>query len=139
VAGGYEIERLSDGGLGAGFRTFLFADLRRYARFVHEPCDDAASALASWFAEVVRVAVPDFDGVLLELRGDEAVCVFASSSACERPATATGWSPTWIRSFACTRRAGRRFVVQRAAAGVSPGVARIAFDGGWLRLRMLEL
>jgi DNA ligase D-like protein (predicted polymerase) len=37
------------------------------------------SALASRFADLVREAVPEFEGELLELRGDEALCVFRSA------------------------------------------------------------
>jgi class 3 adenylate cyclase len=71
---------------GADIRTFLFADMRGYTRFTQDNGDDAASALASRFAEVVRVAAPDFDGELLELRGDEALCVFASPRKAVRAA-----------------------------------------------------
>ena len=64
---------------GADIRTFLFADMRGYTRFTQEHGDDAASTLAGTFADVVRDAVPTFDGELLELRGDEALCVFRSA------------------------------------------------------------
>ena len=63
----------------AHVRTFLFADLRGYTRYTREHGDDAASALAGRFADLVRQAVPEFDGELLELRGDEALCVFGSA------------------------------------------------------------
>ena len=64
---------------GADIRTFLFADLRGYTRYTQEHGDDAASALAGRFADVVKGAVPEFEGELLELRGDEALCVFRSA------------------------------------------------------------
>ena len=57
---------------GADIRTFLFADVRGYTRYTHEHGDEAASALAARFADIVRDAVPTFEGELLELRGDEA-------------------------------------------------------------------
>jgi class 3 adenylate cyclase len=64
---------------GADIRTFLFADMRGYTAYTQEHGDDAASALAGRFADVVREAVPEFEGELLELRGDEALCVFRSA------------------------------------------------------------
>lgn len=64
---------------GAEIRTFLFADIRGYTRFTQEHGDDAASALAGQFADLVRETVPEFDGELVELRGDEALCVFSSA------------------------------------------------------------
>jgi YVTN family beta-propeller protein len=62
-----------------GLRTFLIADVRGYTRFSQEHGDEAASRLAHQFANIVREAVPTEGGELLELRGDEALCVFISS------------------------------------------------------------
>jgi adenylate cyclase len=73
---------------GADIRTFLFADMRGYTRFTQEHGDDAASALAGRFADLVREAVPEFEGELLELRGDEALCVFRSARQALRAAVA---------------------------------------------------
>jgi hypothetical protein len=53
--------------------------MRGYTRFTQEHGDDAASTLANRFADVVREVVPRFEGELLELRGDEALCVFRSA------------------------------------------------------------
>jgi len=64
---------------GADIRTFLFADMRGYTRYTQEHGDDAASVLAGRFADLVREVAPKFDGELLELRGDEALCVFRSA------------------------------------------------------------
>ena len=64
---------------GADIRTFLFADMRGYTRFTQEHGDDAASAVVGWFADLVKETVPEFEGELLELRGDEALCVFRSA------------------------------------------------------------
>ena len=64
---------------GAELRTFLIADIRGYTRYTREQGDDAASAVAARFAGIVRASVTEFDGELLELRGDEALCVFASA------------------------------------------------------------
>jgi class 3 adenylate cyclase len=66
-------------GSGADIRTFLFADMRGYTRFTQEHGDDAASVLAGRFADLVRETVPEFEGELLELRGDEVLCVFRSA------------------------------------------------------------
>jgi DNA-binding SARP family transcriptional activator len=70
----------------ADVRTFLIADVRGYTRFTLEHGDEAASALAMCFAEVARITVPEFDGTLLELRGDEALCVFGSARQALRAA-----------------------------------------------------
>src|SRR5262249_58811760 len=53
--------------------------MRGYTRFTQEHGDDAASALAVRFADLVKETVPEFEGELLELRGDEALCVFRSA------------------------------------------------------------
>jgi class 3 adenylate cyclase len=63
----------------ADVRTFLIADVRGYTRFTQEYGDAAASRLAGRFAEVVGRTVPEFDGELIELRGDEALSVFFSA------------------------------------------------------------
>jgi class 3 adenylate cyclase len=60
-------------------RTFLIADIRGYTRYTSERGDDAGSELAAQFARTVRDAMPAWDGELLELRGDEALCVFVSA------------------------------------------------------------
>jgi class 3 adenylate cyclase/streptogramin lyase len=60
-------------------RTFLIADVRGYTGYTREHGDEAASRLAACFAAIVRGAVPEYDGELLELRGDEALCVFSSA------------------------------------------------------------
>ena len=68
--------------------TSTFAD-RRYAAdtgFTREFGDQAASGVAARFAAIVRDTVPSFDGELLELRGDEAMCVFSSARQALRAA-----------------------------------------------------
>jgi YVTN family beta-propeller protein len=64
---------------GAGIRTFLIADIRGYTLFAHERGDEAAGKLAARFADIVGEIVEPQGGKLLELRGDEALCVFASA------------------------------------------------------------
>jgi class 3 adenylate cyclase len=60
-------------------RTFLLADFRGYTRFTREQGDEVASDLAGRFARLVRETADEFDGELLELRRDEALCVFVSA------------------------------------------------------------
>jgi YVTN family beta-propeller protein len=70
----------------AAVRTFLIADIRGYTRFTQEHGDEAAAQLASTFAEIVGNAVTEHEGVLVELRGDEALVVFASARQALRAA-----------------------------------------------------
>jgi class 3 adenylate cyclase len=65
--------------LDAELLTFLIADVRGFTRFTQEQGDEAASRLASQFAEIVRASVPEFGGELVEVRGDEALNVFGSA------------------------------------------------------------
>jgi branched-chain amino acid transport system substrate-binding protein len=67
-------------------RSFLIADVRGYTRFTNERGDEAASQLAGRFAGLTRDAVAEYGGMLLELRGDEALCVFASARQAIRAA-----------------------------------------------------
>jgi class 3 adenylate cyclase len=71
------------GGEGGGtddahIRTFLIADVRGYTLFTQERGDEAAGKLAAKFARIAREGVEGRGGTLLELRGDEALCVFGS-------------------------------------------------------------
>jgi class 3 adenylate cyclase len=75
-------------GRGTDLRTFLIADIRGYTRFTRDNGDDAASVVAARFAEIARSTVPPFEGELLELRGDEALCVFSSARQALRAAVA---------------------------------------------------
>jgi class 3 adenylate cyclase len=60
-------------------RTFLIADIRGYTKYTREQGDEAGAELAGNFATVVREVVAAHEGFLLELRGDEALCVFVSA------------------------------------------------------------
>jgi YVTN family beta-propeller protein len=66
------------GGDGAQIRTFLIADVGGYTLFTHERGDEAAAKLAAKFAALAREGVEARGGSVLELRGDEALAVFAS-------------------------------------------------------------
>jgi YVTN family beta-propeller protein len=65
-------------GDGAEIRTFLIADVRGYTLFTHERGDEAAAKLAAKFASLAREGVQARGGSVIELRGDEALAVFAS-------------------------------------------------------------
>jgi hypothetical protein len=66
-------------GRASAIRTFLIADIRGYTRFTQERGDEAAARLAARFAEIVQEGVEASAGELVELRGDEALVVFASA------------------------------------------------------------
>jgi YVTN family beta-propeller protein len=60
-------------------RTFLIADVRGYTLFTQERGDEAATKLAARFADVAREVVNEHGGLVIELRGDEALAVFNST------------------------------------------------------------
>jgi DNA-binding NarL/FixJ family response regulator/class 3 adenylate cyclase len=59
-------------------RAFLIADVRGYTLFTQQRGDEAAAKLAAKFAQLTREGVEARGGQVVELRGDEALCVFAS-------------------------------------------------------------
>jgi YVTN family beta-propeller protein len=67
-------------------RTFLIADVRGYTLFTQERGDETAAKLAAKFADIAREIVEARGGMLLELRGDEALCVFTSTREAIRAA-----------------------------------------------------
>jgi class 3 adenylate cyclase len=67
-------------------RTFLIADIRGYSRYTEECGDEAAASLAAKFEAVVTEDVEAHDGELVEIRGDEALVVFASARQAIRAA-----------------------------------------------------
>jgi YVTN family beta-propeller protein len=70
----------------AQIRTFLIADVRGYTLFTQERGDETAAKLAAKFADIARDGVEARGGTLLELRGDEALCVFSSTREAIRAA-----------------------------------------------------
>ncbi len=60
-------------------RTFLIADVRGYTAFTKEHGDEEGGRLASAFAGLAREVVVACEGEVVELRGDEALCVFGSA------------------------------------------------------------
>jgi branched-chain amino acid transport system substrate-binding protein len=67
-------------------RTFLIADVRGYTPFTQAFGDEEAGKLAARFAELAREAVQATGGEVVELRGDEALCVFRSARQALRAA-----------------------------------------------------
>jgi class 3 adenylate cyclase len=65
--------------LRAAILVFLIADIRGYTRFTQEHGDQAAARLTTRFAELARGVVEQWDGQLVEARGDEVLAVFASA------------------------------------------------------------
>ena len=66
--------------------TFLIADVRGYTSFTQTRGDEAAGELAAKFAALAREAVTATGGEVIELRGDEALCVFPSARQALRSA-----------------------------------------------------
>jgi class 3 adenylate cyclase len=68
----------------SGVRTFLIADIRGYSRYTEECGDEAAAALSKKFTRIVEEEGEEFGSELIEVRGDEALLVFASARAAIR-------------------------------------------------------
>src|SRR6476661_7343018 len=66
----------------------LIADIRGYTTFTQDRGDEAAAKLSAKFEAIVRGLVSDFDGRVVEIRGDEALCAFNSPRQCLRLAVA---------------------------------------------------
>src|ERR1044072_1016484 len=69
-------------------RSFLIADVRGYTSFTQAHGDDPAARLACSFAEMARQTLAATGGEVVELRGDEALCVFPSARQALRAAVA---------------------------------------------------
>jgi basic membrane lipoprotein Med (substrate-binding protein (PBP1-ABC) superfamily)/DNA-binding SARP family transcriptional activator/class 3 adenylate cyclase len=67
-------------------KTFLIADIRGYTAFTEEQGDVAAGRLAARFAAITRQVAEGHSGLLLELRGGEALVVFDSARQAIRAA-----------------------------------------------------
>ncbi len=72
----------------APIRFFLIADVRGYTSFTQEHGDESAGQLAARFADVTRSTVAEYQGRLVELRGDEALVAFTSARSAIRAALA---------------------------------------------------
>lgn len=76
---GFAGRKGSEAALPATILVFLIADVRGYTHFTQEFGDAEAARLAAKFAAIARGSVEERDGRLVELRGDEALAVFASA------------------------------------------------------------
>src|SRR4029453_10085797 len=76
----------SEGTEDVHIRTFLIADVRGYTLFTQVRGDEAAAKLAAEVPDIPREVIEARGGTLLELRGDEALCVFASAREAIRAA-----------------------------------------------------
>lgn len=63
----------------AAILVFLIADVRGYTHFTQASGDAAAARLTEKFASIARSVVEQQDGRLVEIRGDEVLCVFGSA------------------------------------------------------------
>ncbi len=104
-------------------RTFLIADIRGYTAFTQQRGDEAAAVLAARFAAIVREVVTRGDGEVVELRGDEALCVFDSPRASIRCAV------SMQQRFADEIRANPDLPL-RVGIGIDAGEA-VAVEGGF--------
>jgi class 3 adenylate cyclase len=68
--------------------TVLIADMRGYTAYTVELGDEAGAQLAAQFGASTRGVVEAYGGVVLELRGDEAVCLFVSARQALRASVA---------------------------------------------------
>src|SRR5437660_165404 len=67
-------------------RTFLFADVRGYTRFTQDHGDEAAAELVQKFEGIARESARNYDGQVIETRGDEILAVFTSARQALRAA-----------------------------------------------------
>ena len=79
-------DRVSAADSGTDVRTFLIVDVRGYTRFTQTLGDEEGARLAASFAALTRKAVTAMGGEVIELRGDEALCVFRSARQALRTA-----------------------------------------------------
>jgi len=71
-----------------GIHTFLIADIRGYSRYTDEFGAEAAAGLTAQFVSLVTEDVETHGGEVVEIRGDEALAVFASARQAIRCAVA---------------------------------------------------
>jgi class 3 adenylate cyclase len=72
----------------AAILVFMIADIRGYSRFTQENGDQAAAHLTTRFAEIAHSLIEQWGGQLVEVRGDEVLCVFASAQQAVKAASA---------------------------------------------------
>ena len=64
----------------------MIADIRGYTKYTEEHGDEAGAELVRRFTDLVSEVVSTREGLLLELRGDEALVVFVSARKALRAA-----------------------------------------------------
>jgi branched-chain amino acid transport system substrate-binding protein len=101
----------------------LIADVRGYTSFTQQHGDEQAGRLAERFAACTRECVDVGGGNVLELRGDEALCVFSS------PRQALRTAITLQRAYADATRADPSLPLF-VGIGVDAGEA-VAVEGGY--------
>lgn len=79
ASGGDDADRPGGDEAESVVRAFLIADVRGYTAFTQTHGDEEAGQLAARFAALAREAIAVSGGEVLELRGDEALCVFPSA------------------------------------------------------------
>lgn len=97
-----------------GIRIFMIADVRGYTAFTQSRGDEAAARLATRFAYIARQLVETAGGSVIELRGDEALSVFASPRNAIRAAI----------------EMQRRFLEETTADPTTPLTVGIGLDAG---------
>jgi DNA-binding SARP family transcriptional activator len=105
-------------------RTFLLAHVNGYARYTRERGDEAGSALARAFIGVARSVATESGGSFVELRGDEALCVFGSARGALRAAVELQ------RRLRTAPEEGGRFPLA-VGAGLDAGEAAAVEGGYW--------
>ena len=113
-------------GSGRLVRVFLIADIRGYTAFTAERGDEEATRLAARFAEMVGEAAEAWAGNLLELRGDEALCVF------DDPLSSM-WAAVELQEAFADETAAEASLPLRTGIGLAAGDA-VPLAGGYLSL-----
>jgi class 3 adenylate cyclase len=106
-------------------RTFLIADIRGYSRYTDEFGAEAAAGLTAQFVELVTEDVETHGGEVVEIRGDEALAVFASARQAIRCAVA-------LQARFDEEAALDHDLPLRVGIGIDSGEA-VALEGGGFR------
>ena len=108
-----------------GIHTFLIADIRGYSRYTDEFGAEAAAGLTAQFVALVTDDVETHGGRVVEVRGDEALAVFASARQAIRCAVA-------LQARFDEEAALDNDLPLRVGIGIDSGEA-VALEGGGFR------
>ena len=108
-----------------GIHTFLIADIRGYSRYTDEFGAEAAAGLTAQFVALVTDDVETHGGRVVEVRGDEALAVFASARQAIRCAVA-------LQARFDEEAALDHDLPLRVGIGIDSGEA-VALEGGGFR------